>query len=132
MIFLTKSDVISMHDEVLEAFGGEAGFLNESALESALNSAPNRAHFEGAGVAVCASTYAFHITKAHAFVDGNKRLGVATATTFLESNLATLSASEDELHSVILAIADGSMSRDQADAWFAARVRESPGDAAAP
>jgi len=132
VIFLSKSDVIAMHDEVLEEFGGEAGFLNESALESALNSAPNRAHYEGATLAVCAATYAFHVTKAHAFVDGNKRLGAATAATFLESNLARLAASEDELHSVILAIADGSMSRDQADAWFLARVRESPGDAGAP
>jgi death-on-curing protein len=132
VIFLTRSDVVAMHDELLSAFGGEAGFLNETALDSALSAAANRAHYEGADLARCASTYAFHVTKAHAFVDGNKRLGAAAATTFLESNVATLAASENEMHSVILSIAANRMSRDETDAWFAARVRESSGDAAAP
>jgi death-on-curing protein len=132
MNFLTKDEVLAIHDAVLELHGGEAGFLNEAMLESALAAVPNRHGYEHAGLAECAATYAFHLTNAHAFVDGNKRVGLASAVAFLRLNGAELAASSDELHDVILAIADGSVSRDDADAWFASRVRESRGDAGAP
>lgn len=132
MNFLTKDEVLVIHDAVLAMHGGEAGFLNEAMLESALGAVPNRHGYERADLAACAATYAFHLTKARAFVDGNKRVGLAAAVAFLRLNRATLAASNDEVHDIILAIADGSMSRDAADAWFAARVRESQPDAAAP
>ena len=132
MKFLTREHLLFMHDALLEHYGGESGFLNESSLDSALAAPVNRRGYENAGLAACAASYAFHLTKAHSFVDGNKRLGAAAATAFIVVNGALLLANETELHDLILAIADGSMPRDQADAWFAARVRESPDDAAAP
>ena len=131
MNFLEKQQVIDLHDEVIATVGGEPGMLNEAALESALAAPQQRAWYEQAGMAACAATYAFHVAKAHAFVDGNKRIAVVAVETFLSVNAAVLEATDDELHALVLAIADGTMSRDDADAWFAARVRESPGDAEA-
>ena len=132
MTFLTKDEVLAIHDAVLALHGGESGFLNETMLESALAAAQNRHGYEGIGLAGCAATYAFHLTKAHVFVDGNKRVGLAAAVAFLRLNEARVDASTDEMHDFILAIADGTMSRDAADAWFAARVRESPAAPPAP
>lgn len=126
MIFPSKNNLVVAHDRMIQEQGGEPGFLNEPALESALGAAQNRAHYESATLPQCAATYAFHITKAHAFVDGNKRLGAAAAETFLRMNGATLAATHDELHDLILEIASSRMTRDQVDAWFTARVRESP------
>lgn len=126
MIFITKNQVVEAHENLLAQSGGEPGSLNEPALESAMDAARNRAHYEGADVARCAATYAFHLTKAHAFVDGNKRVGAAAAEIFLLMNDATLDATNDQLHDLILAIASSKMTRDEVDAWFAARVRESP------
>jgi death-on-curing protein len=125
MRFIAKDHVIFMHGTLLERDGGEAGFLNESALDSALAAPHNRAGYEGVGLAVCAATYAFHITKAHAFIDGNKRVGGAAAEAFIKLNGALLDATDDEFHELILDIAAGRMTRDEVDAWFTARVRES-------
>jgi len=128
MIFLTKDLVVELHETLLADFGGEEGFLNESALDSALSAAQNRAWYEGADVACCGATYAFHLTKAHAFVDGDKRIGAAAAAAFLDANGCVLDATNDEFHAVVLAIAASRMTRDEVDAWFAARVRESPAE----
>lgn len=127
MIFPTKDQIVETHDSVISETGGEAGFLNESSLESALNAAQNRAHYEGADLARCAAAYAFHLTKAHAFIDGNKRVGATATAIFLEMNGAQLLATDDELHDLILAIAASRMTRDEADAWFVTHVRESAG-----
>ena len=132
MIFPTKEEIVELHERLIAQFGGESGFLNEFALESGLSAARNRAFYEGANLAQCASTYAFHLTKAHAFVDGNKRVGAAAAKLFLDMNQALVEASTDEYHDLILDIAASRMTRDQCDAWFVARVRESPEEPAAP
>lgn len=125
MNFLKKDHVIALHDEIIATVGGEHGMLNEASLDSALGAAANRAWYEQAGLAQCAATYAFHIAMAHAFLDGNKRIAIVAAETFLAVNGATVDSTDDELHALILAIASGAMTRDEADAWFAARVRES-------
>jgi prophage maintenance system killer protein len=51
MNFLTKEEVLVLHDSVLEMHGGEAGFLNESMLESALSAVVNRHGYETATLA---------------------------------------------------------------------------------
>jgi len=124
MNFLTKDEVLALHDAVLEMHGGEAGFLNESMLESALAAVVNRHGYESCSLAECAATYAYHLTKAHAFVDGNKRTGLAATIAFLRLNGARLDVGSNEWHDVILAIAASKMSRVEVDACFAARVRE--------
>jgi death-on-curing protein len=43
----------------------------------------------------------------HALVDGNKRLGLMLLIVFLEVNGRRLTASNDEAHDVIIAIAEG-------------------------
>ncbi len=45
---------------------------------------------------------------------------------FVKRNGGVVDATDDELHDLILAIASSTMARDEADAWFAARVRDSP------
>lgn len=132
MKFLARSHVLFMHDALLEHFGGESGFLNELSLDSALAAPVNRHAYEGAGLAECAATYAFHITKAHAFVDGNKRIGAAAANTFIAVNGGLLLADETEFHDLILGVAAGSLSRAHVDEWMRARVRESPAAPPAP
>ena len=43
------------------------------------------------------ATYAYHLTRAHAFVDGNKRVAAAVTETFLESNGSQLAMTDAEL-----------------------------------
>jgi death-on-curing protein len=65
---------------------------------------------------VCAATYAYHLTKAHAFLDGNKRIAAAAAELFLGLNDATLQVSNQELIAFFLDIAAGTIDRDQVEA----------------
>src|SRR3954452_11526137 len=97
MQFPRKDEVLELHDMLLERFGGPPGIRDEGLLDSALLAPANREHYEGADLATCAATYAYHLTRNHPFVDGNKRAGAAVAEIFLRLDGAQLSASDDEI-----------------------------------
>ena len=128
MIFLRKSDVLAMHARAIREHGGASGLRDEAALESAIVAAENRRAYEGAGLAECASAYAYHLTLAHAFVDGNKRVGAIAGVAFVFANGGELDTDDDELAAMIFAIAAGSVQRDAVDEWFRRRVHEPPED----
>ena len=67
----------------------------------------------------CASTYAYHLSQAHAFIDGNKRIAAAIAENFLNINGASLQASDEELEAMYLDIAAGQITRDEVERLFA-------------
>jgi death-on-curing protein len=70
-------------------------------------------------LATCAATYAFHLTRNHPFVDGNKRVGAAVAEIFVRLNGAQLSASNDEIVELFLGLAAGAVSREEVEQAFA-------------
>lgn len=80
--------VKAIHAEVLAAHGGAAGLQNEGLLESAV-SAP-QATMMGeqllAGPVEIAAAYLFYLCRNHPFVDGNKRVALATCLVFLREN----------------------------------------------
>jgi death-on-curing protein len=122
-IFLRKEDLLAVHHRLIDESGGSHGILNEGALESAIAAVENRVYYEDADVAACAATYGWHLTQAHAFIDGNKRVGAAALEIFLEANGWTLDASDDEMYDLIMSIADGSCARDAAETWLRPRLR---------
>lgn len=123
MLFPHKDEVLEIHRKLIEQFGGSHGIRDEGLLDSALLSAPNRQHYEGADLALCAATYAFHLTRNHPFVDGNKRVGAAVAEVFVRLNRAQLSASNDDIVALFMAIADGTVTREGVEQAFAQWVR---------
>ena len=106
----------------IEAFGGLHGVRDAGALEAALTAVENRADDEQATLTTCAATYAYHLTQAHAFLDGNKRVSAAVAEIFLELNGAELQTTDEEIVAVFLAIAAGQVSCQVVEQWFAQRV----------
>lgn len=86
MKFVDKSSVLIIHYKLIERYGGIHGLRDEGALESAINAAENRFNYETEDLAKLAATYAFHLSQAHAFLDGNKRIAAAVASVFLEIN----------------------------------------------
>ena len=123
MIFLRKGEVLELHRRLIEEYGGSHGLLNEPALESALVAPENRNYYEQADLIGCAAAYAYHFTQAHAFVDGDKRVGAAAMETFVVANGGGLAATDDEIYECIMSIANGSMSRDDVERWLRQRVR---------
>jgi death-on-curing protein len=119
MLFPRKDEVLAIHGQLLEQFGGLPGIRDEGLLDSALLAAANRQHYEGADLATCAATYAYHLARNHPFVDGNKRVGAAVAEIFVRFNGARLATSNDELVELFLDIAAGTVSRGEVEQAFA-------------
>lgn len=122
MIFLSVADVLKIHHRTIAEQGGSEGVRDENLLQSALTAAQNRFFYENADLAACAATYAFHLSKAHAFVDGNKRVAAVAAEVFLLINQAILNAGNDALEKLYLKIADGTLTRDEVEEFFRARL----------
>lgn len=117
-LFPRKQEVLDIHARLIEKFGGTYGLRDEGALESALTAAENREYYEQADLVVCAATYAYHLAPAHAFIDGNKRIAAAVSEVFLELNGARLDATNDQIVTLFLNIADSKLSRDEVEQFF--------------
>lgn len=115
-----------MHRRSLEEFGGSPGLRDEGAFESALVAVENRVAYEDADVFACAATYAYHLTMAHAFVDGNKRVGAAAMRVFLRVNDVAIKADEDDLYDLFMSIASAEMRRETVEEWLRARLESAP------
>lgn len=85
-IWVPLRAVISFHDRQIARHGGAPGMRDLALLEGACGRPINRAAYGEADLHVLAAAYAFGISKAHAFVDGNKRTAFVTTLTFLRLN----------------------------------------------
>ena len=118
LLFLRKQEILILHAQLIEAFGGIHGLRDEGALESAIAATENRAYYEGALLSVCAATYAYHLCQAHAFLDGNKRIAAAAAELFIEMNGARLIATNSQIVDFFLKIASSAITRHKAEEMF--------------
>lgn len=122
--FLTLEDVLLLHRESIARYGGSDGVRDAGLLESAL-AQPSSA-FAGEylhpDVPSMAAAYLYHIAKNHPFVDGNKRTAALASFAFLRLNGWDIDASEDEYQQLVLGIAAGQASKDDAVAFFRAHT----------
>jgi len=111
--FLTLDEVLALHAEQVERYGGSDGLRDLALLESAL--ATPRATFGleylHASLPEMAAAYLFHLVRNHPFVDGNKRTGLAAAIAFLGLNGLWLDADPGELTEQVLGVARGTATK---------------------
>ena len=111
--FLTLSDVLDMHRDQIERYGGACGIRDVGLLESALGMP--MAGFGGtylhSDLFEMAAAYLFHIVNNHPFVDGNKRVGTVAAIVFLKLNGHDLICPEDALEQLVLGVAGGTQQK---------------------
>ena len=123
-VFLNLSEVLRIHRDQIERYGGEPGTRDLGLLQSAL--AMPAAGFGGRflhnDLFEMAAAYLFHITRNHPFVDGNKRTGAACALVFLELNNVEIDASEDALVEMVVAVAEGRTKKDAIADFFRRHV----------
>jgi death-on-curing protein len=104
--FLTLDQVEALHRLALQRHGGQDGVRDPAGLESAVMQ-PLNVWFYGQGdLFDVAAAYAFHLAQSQAFLDGNKRTGVAAALTFLEGNGVGVPEATAELHAAMIGIAE--------------------------
>ncbi len=113
--FLTLAEVIEIHTDQIDRYGGSDGVRDMNLLSSAV--ATPFASFSGsflhADIFEMAGAYAFHICKNHPFVDGNKRTALASALVFLEINGISVSDPAEKLYHTMISIASGQLSKNK-------------------
>lgn len=123
-IWLTPAIVLAIHGDLLEQHGGLPGVRDEGLVQSALSRPRYKwVYRETRDLFVCAAAYGFGIAKNHGFSDGNKRTAFQSMYTFLGLNGIGLLAPEPEAVSVMLAVADGSLSEDGLAKWLRANSK---------
>lgn len=117
---LSKSQILLLHKQLVDATGGTHGLQDEGLLESALT-APFQS-FAGQGAYPSlqqkAARLCFGLVKNHPFIDGNKRIGAHVMLVFLALNGIQLSYTQNELSDVILRLADGQIGYDALLEWL--------------
>ena len=110
MITFSKQKVLWLHQLIAEETGGSIGVRDEGLLNSALAGA-----FSGFGDTEFypskeekGARLGYALISNHAFVDGNKRIGLLVMLSFLEMNGIKMNCSDEELIHITLSVADGS------------------------
>ncbi len=94
------------------------GLRDRGLLESAVSRAENKAYYEPeATLAAVAASLSLGLIKNHAFVDGNKRVGLAALVAFLLLNGHRLDCSEAEQVEMIQKAAASEITEEQWTAW---------------
>jgi len=123
--FLTLAEVIEIHTDQIQRYGGQAGLRDLALLESAIGQP--EASFAGEWLHPdryeMAAAYAYHLCQNHPFIDGNKRTALATtALVFLELNNITILDPRRRLKNAMIRIASGKMRKED----FAKLLRTLP------
>lgn len=120
MIKLSRERILLLHKYIAAETGGSIGVRDEGLLDSALEAA--FATFDGKDLYPSkeekAAKIGYSLISNHAFVDGNKRIGMYVMLTFLEVNGISIECSNDEITEIGLAVASGTMGYDALLDWI--------------
>ncbi len=117
--WLTRTVVDAIHNDQLREHGGLPGVRDENVLESALARPQQKWHnSDRTDLAMLAAAYAFGFVQNHPYLDGNKRIGFLAMVTFLGVNGHDFSATEADVVTMILALADGGTSEEAIADWI--------------
>lgn len=120
MIVLTSNKILQLHKFLMQETGGLDGLRDAALLDSAVQSP--FATFDGQELYPSheekAAKLGYTLVKNHAFIDGNKRIGVYVLTIFLDVNGVEMTYSDDDLIALGLGLADGSFSYESVLDWI--------------
>lgn len=112
--WLSKAQVLYIHEIAIKRYGGSFGIRDEGLLESALARAENYFAYGEPDLFLLAATYAEGIARNHPFIDGNKRTAYTAASLFLHVNGYTLIVSSvSEQITLFENLAAGQVSREE-------------------
>lgn len=119
-LFLGLDEVIEIHRDQIERYGGHPGIRDIELLKSAvaMPSAGVGEDYLHADLYEMAAAYLFHIARNHPFVDGNKRTGAVAALIFLLMNGKEVQADEDSFEAIVRSVAEGKAGKTEAAEFF--------------
>ena len=99
--YLTMAEVLAMHADQIERYGGSHGVRDQGLLEAALYR-PQTGYY--ADLIEEAAALWESLAQNHPFIDGNKRTAFAATYTFLAINAARLTADTQETYDFLTAL----------------------------
>lgn len=120
MIRFTDERVLLLYKYMIEETGGAFGVRDEALLDSALEGIFQT--FDGKELYPSkeekGARLGYSLISNHAFLDGNKRIGVYVMLTFLEVNGISLDCTDEELIEIGLGVASGSITYEALLDWI--------------
>ena len=120
MIKIDFNNTLKLHKLLTDFTGGSNEIRDYSLLDSTLNTSFQT--FEGKelypSLEEKGARFGFNLVSNHAFVDGNKRIGLLVMLTFLEINGINLKFTDDELVKIWLSLASGQMTYENLFDWI--------------
>lgn len=118
--FITIDEIINIHKNQIELYGGSNGIRDINLLESAI-AMPQSGfgnEYLHKDIYEMAAVYLFHIVQNHAFIDGNKRVGLVCAIAFLVNNGIKPKFNKNELYNLVLNVAQGNANKEEIAEFF--------------
>jgi death on curing protein len=124
--FLTLDEVVAIHRDQIERYGGSIGVRDWGLLQSAIAmpAATFGQQFLHSNLFEMAAAYLYHNVQNHPFIDGNKRVGAVAADVFLTLNALQLVAGQDEYAGLVLAVAQGAQTKSAIAEFFRANTKQ--------
>jgi death-on-curing protein len=117
--WLSKTVILAIHADQIREHGGLLGIREMALLESALDRPRNRMNYgSDSDLEILAAAYGFGIARNHPFVDGNKRVAFQAMYVFLGINGLEITADEEEVVRMALALAAGDLTEAELAGWL--------------
>jgi death-on-curing protein len=113
--FLTLSEILIILEDQIRNYGGMYGVRDIYLLSSAIympQSGFGGEYFHKT-IPAMAAAYAFHICQNHPFIDGNKRVALASSLVFLDINGYTFNCKEGIVYEKIMNVAKGELNKEE-------------------
>ena len=124
-VFLGLDEVIEIHTDQIERFGGDVGIRDLELLKSAvaMPAVGIGGEYLHTDLYEMAAAYLFHIVRNHPFIDGNKRTGAVASLVFLMMNGMELDSDEHAFEKIVLSVAGGKSDKITITAFFRNNVK---------
>jgi death-on-curing protein len=115
MKYLTVEEIIQIHEKLIEQFGGEQGIVDKNRLDFITS----KVQSSRGDVYRKASILLHDIISSHPFIDGNKRVAIEAADTFLRENGKSLELKDiNKTGEYINSIAEGKKNMMSIEKWI--------------
>lgn len=122
--YLTMAEVLAIHADQIERYGGSPGVRDHGLLEAALYR-PQTGYY--ADLIKEAAALWESLAQNHPFIDGNKRAAFAATYTFLAINGARLTGDAEETYAFVAALYAANQFRfDKLVPWLRDHVTREP------
>ncbi|QDK25259.1 type II toxin-antitoxin system death-on-curing family toxin [Leptospira weilii] len=117
--WISKKIAEAIHLDQIKQHGGLQVARDEGLLESALDRPKNKWSYDSkATIFELTASLGLGVAKNHPFIDGNKRISFQLMYVFLGLNGYKIEVAEEEVVSVMLRVADGSLNEDALAVWL--------------